>query len=107
MLARAENDVDFFSRRAMEEARAAAAAKSIAAGAAHRQMAAIYAARLRDEQLAAEGIDDTLGDLSHREIDADATDDGDATDNGGSEANDCDEHADADAPARQERRVAY
>lgn len=71
MLARSENDFDFFSRRALEEARAAAAAKSIEAGAAHRHMAAVYAARLRDEQLAAEGIDDPLGDLDHREIVAD------------------------------------
>ena len=71
MLARAENDVDFFSRRAMEEARAAAAARSVAAGSAHRQMAAIYAAQLRDRQLAAEGIVDLLGDLAHRDIDTD------------------------------------
>ena len=75
MLARAEKDVEFFSRRALEEARAAATAKSVAAGAAHRQMAAIYAARLRDRQLAAEGIDDALGDLDHREI---VEDDGEA-----------------------------
>ena len=81
MLARAENDVDFFSRRAMEEARAAAAARSVAAGAAHRQMAAIYAAQLRDRQLAAEGIVDPLGDLAHREIDVDGEgDDDDARD---------------------------
>ena len=69
MLARAENDVDFFSRRAMEEARAAAAAKTVAVGSAHRQMAAIYAQRLRDEQLIAEGASDPLSDLCHRDLD--------------------------------------
>ena len=49
MLARAETDLDFYSRRAMEEARAAARATNVAAGAAHRHMAAIYAARLQEE----------------------------------------------------------
>ena len=69
MLPRSENDVTFFSRRALEEARAAAAAKSIVVGAAHRHMAAIYAQRLRDEQLIAEGVDDSLSDLQHRDLD--------------------------------------
>lgn len=94
MLARSEQDLDFFGRRALEEARAAAAAKSVAAGAAHRQMAAIYAQRLRDRQFAAEGIDDTLGDLDHHEIVEDA--DGDVA---------ADEVAQVDA--RQDRPAAY
>lgn len=58
MLARAENDFDFFSRRAMEEARAAAIAKSAAASAAHRHMAAAYAALLRDDEHAVVSIAD-------------------------------------------------
>lgn len=58
MLARAENDFDFFSRRAMEEARAAALAKSAAASAAHRHMAAAYASLLRDDRHAVVSIAD-------------------------------------------------
>ena len=95
MLARSENDSDFFSRRALEEARAAAVAKSIEAGAAHRHMAAVYAARLRDEQLAAEGISDPLGDLDHREIVADEADAEDF------DSADCDD-GNSDGAARQD-----
>lgn len=58
MVARAENDFDFYSRRALEEARAAAKAASVVVGAAHRHMAAVYAARVQEEYEAAQMIDD-------------------------------------------------
>lgn len=50
MLDRDETELDFYSRRAMEESHAAAAAPSPVVGATHRHMAAAYAARLRDEE---------------------------------------------------------
>lgn len=63
MLAREETDLDFFSRRAIEEARAAASTECRRAGAAHRHMAAAYAGKLRDEQLVEENFTALLGDI--------------------------------------------
>lgn len=60
MQPREESDLDFFSRRAMEESRAAANAGSRMASSAHRHMAVAYAVRMRDEQLAAEGLAEML-----------------------------------------------
>jgi hypothetical protein len=70
MLDCAETELDFYSRRAMEEAHAAAHARSPSVGAAHRHMAAAYAARLRDEQQAEAWLDDLLGALDTIELDA-------------------------------------
>lgn len=49
MLAQDETDLDFYGRRAMEEARAATKASCVAAGAAHRHMAVAYSALVREE----------------------------------------------------------
>lgn len=74
MLDRAETEIDFYSRRAMEEAHAAAAAASVVVGAAHRHMAAAYAARLRDEQEAEALLDELLDGLDDLEACAPQTD---------------------------------
>lgn len=63
MLECGETDLDFYSRRAMEEAQAAAAASSAPVSAAHRHMAAAYSARLRAEEEAAEWLERLLEEL--------------------------------------------
>lgn len=63
MLNRAETEFDFYSRRAMEEAQAAAKAASRLVGAVHRRMAAAYAARLRDEQETDARFEELLDEL--------------------------------------------
>lgn len=68
---RDESDFDFFSRRAMEESRAAARAGSRRVGAAHRRMAVAYAVRMREEQLAAEGLAEMLALIADPDTDND------------------------------------
>lgn len=77
MRAREETDLDFFSRRAIEEARSAAISECARASAAHRRMAAVYAGRLRDEQSAEENFAALLVDIDLADGDP-PPDDGDA-----------------------------
>lgn len=57
---REESDLAFYSRRAMEETRAAARTGSRRASSAHRHMAVAYAVRMRDEELAANALVEML-----------------------------------------------
>lgn len=63
MQARDETDLDYFSRRAMEESRAAVSAGCRRASSAHRHMAVAYATKLRDEQLATQDLCEMLGKI--------------------------------------------
>lgn len=63
MLECGETDLDFYSRRALEEAQAALDAPSPIVAVAHRHMAAAYTARLRDEEQTAASINDLLSAL--------------------------------------------
>ncbi len=55
-----ETDLAFYSRRAMEESRAAARTGSRRASSAHRHMAVAYAVRMRDEELSAAALAEML-----------------------------------------------
>ena len=57
---REESDLAFYSRRAMEESRAAARTGSRRASSAHRHMSVAYAVRMRDEELAANAFVEML-----------------------------------------------
>lgn len=58
-----ESDLDYYGRRAMEESAAALVAKGAQASAVHRRMAAAYAIRMREEQVAADLMGVTLAEL--------------------------------------------
>ena len=58
-----ETDLDYFSRRAMEESRAAAMTSCRRASSAHRHMAMAYATKLRAEQDAATGFSAMLSEI--------------------------------------------
>lgn len=63
MLKRKESDLEYLSRRAMEESRAALDAACRRASSAHRHMAAAYAVKLRDEHLSPEDIAEMMASL--------------------------------------------
>jgi hypothetical protein len=56
-LAATESELQFFSRRAMEESRAARRAICPQAAAAHRYLSAAYSARVREEMATAAELD--------------------------------------------------